>query len=63
MSRLRIPTRIPRWSRDDLRVGAGAAEQKTLRLVAAFGAQTAQLRFGFDALGGDGHAKSYAETR
>ena len=35
---------------DDLGVGPGTAEQIALPLMAAFGAQTAQFRFGLDAL-------------
>ena len=47
---------------DDLGVGAGAAEQKTLPLVAALGAQAAQFGFGLDAFGGDGDAEALAEA-
>ncbi|GCC44970.1 hypothetical protein chiPu_0028848, partial [Chiloscyllium punctatum] len=42
---------------DDLGVRPGAAEQEALALVAALGAQAAQLRLGLDALGGDGDAE------
>ncbi len=47
---------------DDLGVGTGLAEQKALALVAAFGAQAAQLGFGLDAFGGDGDAEALAEA-
>src|SRR5882757_10701936 len=47
---------------DDLGVRPGAAEQKALALVAAFGAQAAQFGFGLDALGGDGDAEPDAEA-
>src|SRR5205814_1889620 len=48
--------------RDDLGIGARAAEQKTLALVAAFGAQATQLGLGLDTLSGDGYAEPLAEA-
>src|SRR5207244_13247092 len=48
--------------RNDFGLRAGAAEQKALALLAAFGAQAAQLGFGFDAFGGDGDAEPLAEA-
>src|SRR6266481_4041649 len=47
---------------NDLGVGPRAAEQKTLALVAPLGAQAAQLGFGLDAFGGNGHAETDAEA-
>ena len=47
---------------DDLSIGARPAEQKALRLAAAFGAQATQLVLGLDALGGDRDAEPRAET-
>src|SRR6266702_1880568 len=53
-----IDPALRRQQADDLGVGAGLAEQKTLALVAAFGAEAAQLGFGLDALGGDDDAEA-----
>src|SRR5580693_1422711 len=47
---------------DDLGVGPRPAEQKALPLVAALGAQAAQLGFGLDAFGGNGDAEADAEA-
>src|SRR5882672_5054299 len=47
---------------DDLGVGPRAAEQKALALVATLGAKAAQLGFGLDAFGGDGHTEADAEA-
>src|SRR6202790_1717444 len=52
---------LRRQQSDDLGVGPRAAEQKTLSLVTAFGAQAAQLGFGLDAFGGDDDAKPDAK--
>src|ERR1700727_261746 len=51
---IRSPLRLQHT--DDIGVGPGLAEQEALCLVAALGAQPAQLGFGFDTLGGDGDA-------
>src|SRR5215470_2440058 len=48
--------------RHDLGMGPGAAEQKALAFVTAFGAQAAQFGSGLDAFGGDDDAKALAEA-
>src|SRR5689334_72899 len=47
---------------DDFGMGPRAAEQETLALVAAFGAQAAHLRLGLHALRRDGDAEALAEA-
>src|SRR5690242_17557897 len=56
-----VPAALDAQQLDDFAVRPRLAEQKTLGLGAAFGAQAAQFGLGLDAFGGDGDAEPLAE--